>query len=408
MILKAAWVVPVASPPIRAGYVQISDDRIVCVGESATLAPGVSEVVDLGQAILMPGLVNPHTHLELSCYAGRLKPASFWTWIGKLIWLRSRPGQVQREQQAVMDGAWQSLRAGVTCVGDISRRNVAWPVLKPIQIRKVCFVELLTLADKPPRNPQELRQGVESVAEDDLLTAGVSPHTPYTVPADQVRAAIELADELQRPWTMHLAETPQEIRFLRGETGVLGTMIEKLLRQRGVTSPRQSPLEFLADCAKGLRPGALAHMNYVEDDEIERLADTGHVVIYCPRAHRFFGHTPHPFLKMRAAGVPVALGTDSLASNSSLSMLDELHHVHTQVPNPPSPDELLRMATLEAARALGLDDRVGSLEAGKQADLAAFPCQPRTEDPVRALIEQPQPAQATWLAGRQVVRRPSR
>jgi cytosine/adenosine deaminase-related metal-dependent hydrolase len=403
VILKAAWVVPVASSPIRAGYVEIADGRILRVGESAALASGASEAVDLGEATLTPGLVNPHTHLELSCYAGRLKPASFWTWIGKLMWLRSRPGQVQREQQAVMDGAWQSLRAGVTCVGDISRRNVAWPVLKPIQIRKVCFVELLTLADKPPRNPQELRQGVESVVEDELLTVGISPHTPYTVPADQVRAAIELADELQRPWTMHLAETPQEIRFLRGETGVLGTMIEKLLRQRGVTSPRQSPLEFLADCAKGLRPGALAHMNYIEDDEIERLAETGHVVIYCPRAHRFFGHKPHPFMRMRAAGVPVALGTDSLASNSSLSMFDELHYVHTQVPSPPSPGELLHMATLQAARALGLDDHIGSLEVGKQADLAAFPCAPDVADPVRALIEHPVAPQSVWVAGRQVI-----
>jgi 5-methylthioadenosine/S-adenosylhomocysteine deaminase len=403
VILEAAWVVPVTAPPIRDGYLEIAGSRIVSVGPAAKLAPGGAEVVDLGGAILMPGFVNPHTHLELTCYAARLKPASFWTWVGKLVWLRSRRGQLQRERQAVVDGAWRSLRAGVTCVGDISRRNLAWPLLKSIPIRKVCFVELLTLADKPPRNPDELREAVQSVVEDELLTVGISPHAPYTVPAEQIRAAVALADEWQRPWTMHLAETRQEVAFLRGRRTVLSPVIDRLLRERGVTSPHQSPVGFLADCVGDCHPGVLAHMNYVEDDEIERLAGMGHVVVYCPRAHRFFGHPPHPFIKMRKVDVRVALGTDSLASNSSLSTLDELHFVHTQVPDAPPPDELLRMATIEGARALGLEERVGSLEVGKQADLAVFPCARDVADPVRALAEQPAAPQAVWVAGRRVV-----
>jgi cytosine/adenosine deaminase-related metal-dependent hydrolase len=403
VILEAAWVVPVTVPPIRDGYVEIAGSRIASVGAAAKLTPGGVEVVDLGGVILTPGLVNPHTHLELTCYAARLKPASFWTWVGKLVWLRSRRGQLQREQQAVVDGAWQSLRAGVTCVGDISRRNLAWSLLKSIPIRKVCFVELLTLADKPPRNPHELREAVQSVVEDELLTVGVSPHAPYTVPAEQIRAVVALADELQRPWTMHLAETRQEVAFLRGKRTVLSPVIDRLLRERGVASPHQSLVGFLADCVGDCRPGVLAHMNYVEDEEIERLAGMGHVVVYCPRAHRFFGHPPHPFMKMRKAGVRVALGTDSLASNSSLSMLDELHFVHTQVPDTPALDELLRMATIEGARALGLEERIGSLEVGKQADLAAFPCDPNANEPVRDLVERPVAPQAVWVAGRRVI-----
>jgi cytosine/adenosine deaminase-related metal-dependent hydrolase len=351
----------------------------------------------------MPGLVNGHTHLELGCYAYRLQPAPFWKWIRQLIRLRSGPEQLEREQQAVSDGAWQSLRAGVTCVGDISRRNTAWLVLKPLPIRKICFVELLSLANHPPRNPDELRAGVQSVVEDELLTVGVSPHAPYTVPADQIRAAIGLADELRRPWTMHLAETPEEVAFLRGRRAAFGWMIRRLLKRQGIRSPRKSPIDFLADCSAGFRRGALAHVNYVSDDEISRLAEASHVVIYCPRAHRFFGHSPHPFMKMRAADVTVALGTDSLASNDSLSMLDELHFVYTQVADAPSPDQLLRMATLDGARALNLDDQIGSLEAGKQADLAAFPCSPNIVDPVRALLEGPVPAQAVWVAGQRVI-----
>lgn len=403
MILQAAWVVPVASSPIRAGYVEIVGSRIVAVGASSALELAGRAVSDLGNVILTPGLVNPHAHLELGCYAGRLKPAPFWKWILQLVRLRSQPGRLQREQQAVADGAWQSLRAGVSCVGDISRRNRAWSALKPLPIRKVCFAELLSLAEHPPRDPDELRDAVQSVVEDERLTVGVSPHAPYSVPADQIRAAIALADELRRPWTMHLAETPQEVAFLRGKKRALGWTIGRLLKRRGVRSPRRPPIDFLAECSAGLHRGSLAHVNYVTDDEIGRLAEAGHVVIYCPRAHRFFGHSPHPFMKMCAAGVTVALGTDSLASNDSLSVLDELHFVYTQVADAPSPDQLLRMATLDAARALNLDDRIGSLEPGKQADLAAFPCSPNATDPARTLLEAPVPAKAVWVAGQRVI-----
>jgi cytosine/adenosine deaminase-related metal-dependent hydrolase len=403
VILKAAWVVPITAPPIRGGYVDIAAGRIVGLGKSAELPSKAAPVADLGAVILTPGLVNPHTHLELGCYSGLLESMPLRNWIEQLVRLRSESGQWQREQQAVRLGAWQSLRAGVTCVGDISRRNCAWSVLRSIPIRKVCFVELLSLADRPPRNFGELREAVRSVDEDELLTVGVSPHTPYTVPAEQIRAAIALADEIERPWTMHLAETPEEVAFLRGEEGVLGPMIEGLLEQCGVRTPQQSPTEFLVDCCRGRRPGLLAHANYVEDKEIKPLADAGHAVVYCPRAHHFFGHTPHPFMKMRAAGVPVAIGTDSLASNTSLSVLDELQFVYEHVPNAPSPSELLRMVTLGAAEALGLDHQVGSLEPGKQADLAAFACSPNSADPIRDLLESPKPAQAVWVAGQRVV-----
>lgn len=405
MIVKAAWVVPVTSPPIQTGYVEIEADRIVSVGPAVALPPATAtaEIVDLGDAILVPGLVNPHAHLELTCYAGLLEPAGFWDWIARLIRLRAEPGQLDRERQATSDGAWQSLRAGVTCVGDISRRNCTWPVLKPLPIRKVCFVELLTLADHPPRNPDELREGVRDVAEDELLTVGVSPHAPYSVPAEQVRATIMLADEIRRPWTLHLAETREEVAFLRGEKRVLSRTIEHLMRQRGVRAPLCTPARLLVNCSRDCRRGSIAHANYVADDEIELLAAAGHVVVYCPRSHHFFGHAPHPFRQMRAAGITVAIGTDSLASNESLAMLEELHHIHTRVPDPPAPDELLRTATLAAAAALDLEGVIGSLEPGKQADLAAFACSPDVGDPVRRLIEAPVAAAAVWVAGRRVV-----
>ncbi|MCK4343055.1 MAG: amidohydrolase family protein [Phycisphaerae bacterium] len=403
MILTAAWVLPVSTAPIRKGFVQLAADRIVAVGSADALRDNDESVIDLGEAILVPGLVNPHTHLELTCYAGRIESGPFWSWLPHMIKLRRAPGQVEREQQGVLDGAWQSLRAGVTCVGDISRRNLNWQVLKMIPIRKVCFVELLTLADDPPRDPDELRAALAEVREDPLLTVGVTPHAPYSVPADQIRASILLADELQRPWCTHWAETREEREFLLGRDNILPAYVHDLLAQCDVESPRLAAIDYLEQCCEAARPGALAHFNYAEPGDAERLAAAGHVVMYCPRAHRYFGHPPHPYREMMQAGVTVAIGTDSAASNENLALLEELRFLRRHTPNPPSAETLLEMVTIHAARALGLHKQIGSLEAGKQADLVAFPCLPTTTDPMSALLDQAPTPTGVWVAGRQVL-----
>ncbi len=398
MILKAAWVLPITAPPIRDGCVQLHNGRILAVSPHAELQAADDTWHDLGAAILMPGLVNPHTHLELTCYAGQIAPCNFWDWLVPLVKLRAQPGQVKREQQGTRSGAWQSLRSGVTCVGDISRRNLSWPVLKKLPIRKVCFVELLSLADQPPRNIDELRAGVAAIEEDALLTAGITPHTPFTVPGPQIRQALALAAKRHRPWCTHWAETPQECAFLR-EGRALHPFLNALLEQCGIHSPHLAPIDYLAQCVGDAPPGALAHYNYPDPGDAERLAAAGHVVMYCPRAHRYFGHSPHPYRDMLAAGVTVALGTDSAASNDDLSLLRELHTLRQIDPHTP-PD--LRLVTLNAARALGLADQIGSLEAGKLADLVAFPCPTAVPDPVAHLVDTVPAPLAVWVAGRAV------
>ncbi len=403
MILRAAWVAPGGAAPIRDGYVRVAAGRVAEVGSFGAGLDAADGIQDLGQAVLLPGLVNPHTHLELTAYTGCLPPAPLWDWLLALVQLRREPGRVERERQGVHDGAWQSLRAGVTCVGDISRENVAWQVLKDIPIRKVCYAELLTLADLPPRDPAELRAAVTEIREDELLTAGVTPHTPYTVPGVQIRAAIELAGELQRPWCTHWAETPEEVAFLAGEVGALPLFMQKLLDHCRVQSPKMTPGEYLEQCARGLPPGSLAHVNYIADDDLPRLAGAGHTVAYCPRSHHFFGHRSHPFRRLQAAGIPVTIGTDSAASNENLSVLEELRFVRRHIAEPPTAAELLEMATSTAAAALGLAEVIGTLEVGKAADLAAFPCPADVADPLAALIDAAPAPLGVWVAGRQVV-----
>ena len=414
MLLRAAWVAPVGRPLIRDGFVQVRDGRIVAVDGWRVGPPTDADATDLGDVLLTPGLVNPHTHLELTCYAGRMWPTSLWRWIGRLVRLRLRPGQAEREQDGAVAGAWRALRAGVTCVGDISRRGDTWRALRDVPLRKVCFAELLAIAAAPPRNVEELRAAVAAIPEDQRMSAGLAPHAPYTVPPAMLRATVQLARELGRPWCLHWCETPEEVAFLCGQRrrvpDVRTWWLRLLLGARGLTSPQMPPAELLRTHLNDGPPGLLAHANYAtEPEHVAALAAGGHTVVFCPRAHRFYGHPPHPWRALQAAGVPVAIGTDSAASGATLSIIDELKFLLAQTPNPPPAATLLEMATLVGARALGLSDRLGSLTPGKLADLVAFPLPATTNgptdeaDPFDAVIRAAPAPVGVWVGGARVV-----
>lgn len=424
LCISADWIFPVDAPAFRDGAVLVRDGRIAALGQAAKLQDAAPQAlrVDLGVAVLLPGLVNPHAHLELCCYAGKLPRGPLWNWLRELIVARREPDQQARESAAVTAGAWQSLRAGVTCIGDISRLNLAWRALRGIPIRKVCFVELLTIADLPPRTPAELSAAVGEVAEDNLLRVGVSPHAPYTVRRDHIAAAVALARKLQRPWCIHWAETPEEVAFLQGDPAALPPLLRDLAARAGITPFGLRPAAAVrAAAGEDLAGGLLAHCNYLDDADVRALAAARGTVVYCPRAHDFYGHPPHPLPALLDAGVRVTLGTDSLAANESLSMLDEAAFVWRTVLGGRGhgrldAHRLLRMITLGGAAALGWEQEIGSLTPGKWADLAAFPLPPPglgglTTAPAsdlapalaEALLEQAPAPTAVWVAGRRVV-----
>lgn len=405
MIVRAGWVCPVSAAPIRDGWVAIDGERISAVGcwteaaSEGTPAGARAEAdIHLSDCVLTPGLVNPHTHLELTCYAGRIAPAPFWPWVAKLLPLRRAPDQLERERAAVADGAWRSLCAGVTCVGDISRTNLAWRALKQIPIRKVCFVELLSIADQPPRTLDELRVAVREVEEDGLLRVGVSPHASYSVPLIAAQECVNYAARIDRPWTMHLAELPEEIDFLAGRVHATPTAIQELMTRHGVESPRIPAGEYAERLYDAGGAGTIAHGNYLTDMDFRRIAATQVATIYCPGAHAYFGHPPHPFTALERAGARVCLGTDSAASQISdrLSILDEIRLARRRTDSGRTPEQWLKLCTADAANALGLADVIGTIEPGKFADLAAFRIDPATPDPVGALLDPAGPVGAAW------------
>ncbi|MCA9243600.1 MAG: amidohydrolase family protein [Phycisphaerales bacterium] len=407
MILRAAWVAPGDAAPIRDGYVQVLHDRVQAVGalDQAPAPKRREVVVDLGTAVITPGLINPHSHLELGCYAGQLPRGPLWPWLAELIRVRRIGDQVKRETAAAGEFAWRSLQAGVTCVGDASRRNLGWRALADTPIRKVCFVELLSIADQPPRTIAELRAAMHDVAENGLLTAGVSPHAPYTVPAADARAAIQLASALNRPWMIHLAETPEEVAYLSGDISGMPPGLAQAQRNAALPTPSGGVGRYVRGLLSS-RPAAgyLAHGNYLADDDIAAIAEAGCAVVYCPRAHAYYGHADHPLERLRAAGVTVAIGTDSPAcDNADLSPwreLAQLREAHAALAD--DDDTLLRFVTVYAAEALGMADRVGALRPGMLADIAAFPLDAPTERPIRALIDAAPDAARVWVGGDEV------
>lgn len=404
MILTAAWVDPIFGPPLRNAFVQMDGPQIVRIGLQAELPPDFfqhEQVEALGNVLLLPGLINPHVHLELSCYRGAIPPQPLWSWLVELVRRRREPGAAEREAAGMRAGAWESLRAGVTCVGDISRTGESWRGLRDMPIRKVCFVELLSLAAEPPRNLCELRSALRAIRENPLLTAGVSAHAPYTVHADDVRAAVRCAAEEKRPWCVHWLETADERAWIEGAAEAIPLPMRRFQESAGLKSPHVTPTKYLEAAVTGAPAGALAHGNFLSEEDLPLLVRRRDVVVYCPRTHAYFGHPPHPLPKLLAAGVRVALGTDSLASNETLSVLDEARFVWQRFRGLCTARALLRMITIEAAAALGMESRIGSLEPGKLADLAAFPLGEESldEEPHAHLIAHaPKPA-AVWIHG---------
>jgi cytosine/adenosine deaminase-related metal-dependent hydrolase len=385
-------------------------------------------------------LVNAHAHLELTCYRGQLSPQPLWDWFFRLLAMRFAPGGAEREQAAVAAGAAESLAAGVTCVGDISRTGVHVAALRGSPIRKVCFLELISGAFAPPNDVPSLeaalRQAVEASHQpsavppaaaqssragthpssfvlhpsslpanrSSLITShssllGLSPHALYTVTWDDLVGTAALARRHDLPVTIHVLETVEEAEWLARGGGYLEDFLQRCKLPTTGMHPTGGAIERLAraglmDC----RP-LLAHVNYIDDAELSRLAATKASVAWCPRSHRFFGHAPHRWREMLAAGVNVCLGTDSLASNESLSILDELRYVRALVPDFPS-DELLTMATIRGAIGLRLDGEIGSLERGKLADFIAIPWDARgPAAPAANLLDGAQRITGVWING---------
>lgn len=410
--VRARWVVPVDQPPIENGAVAWSAGRLVEVGKRVA-AP----CTDLGEAVVLPGLVNAHAHLEFSDAASPVgtRGMPLPAWIREVISLRKAKA---RDPEAAIDaGRRESLAWGVTTIGEIatSARPFAWSDEPGPNLAR--FHEVIGFS--APRGESALRDAIDRLARFAAAPAGgdairfaegLSPHAPYTVHPQLLARLTDLAAAEGRPMAMHLAESPEELELLAEGAGPFRELLEEKSMWDPQAIPRGSrPLDYLRVLARAPRV-VVVHGNYLDDEEIAFLAARRGTmtVAACPRTHAYFGHAPHPLAAMLRAGVRVALGTDSRASSPNLDLLAECRAARAAAPRV-APDQLLRMATLDAAEALGCDDCCGSLTPGKRADLLAIRPSSGCRDPWETLFEDvPAACRTTWVAGRRVVPLPDR
>lgn len=418
LALTARYVFPVAGPPIERGVVTIEGERIVAVGRTA---PQGAQVVQLddefnadGGVAILPGLVNAHTHLEFSYLKRPLGEPGMPLpdWIRAVIeHRREREANEGHDnpllQSAIDAGAADCLATGTTTMADIFHSRRPHPRYKKLSADCLRFHEFLGLM-QPDIDEQlkiakyHLRAGEALHLSDHI---GLSPHAPYSTHRELVRSLCDMAKEHRLPVAMHLAESREELELLRRHEGPFRAMLEELGIWNADAIPRETgPFDYLHLLAEA-DPALVIHGNYLAEDEVDFIGEhaANMAVVYCPRTHAYFQHEPYPLHKMLAAGGNVALGTDSRASNPDLSLLAEMQHAaehHGDV----APDKILRMGTINGARALGLDGDRGTLQEGKRADLAvvALPSG-NPHHPYKFLFEPRCKAVATYVAGERVV-----
>jgi len=396
-------VFPVAGPPMADGVVCFRGSRIIAVGTGAGVA---GQVEDLGNVAILPGLVNAHTHLDLSDVAAPLgQPGiGFAEWIQRVILHRIQQAGAGRE--AVRRGLRESAAHGTTSLGDIGQAGWRVGLTEPAPLELTIFLELIApTAERVPAALELARSHVAHLGAEDTDTLawhlGLSPHAPYSVRPELLDAAIDLSAARRLPLAFHLAESREEIELLRFGTGPLRDLLESLgAWEPGLVEPGARPLDYLRRLA-GAHRALVIHGNYLDDEAIgflgwhrERMA-----VVYCPRTHARFGHDPYPLARMLAANATVALGTDSRASSPDLSVLVEMREVARLHPDIPLA-RVLEIGTLRGAMALGRAEEIGTLESAKRADLTVIALPDRdAADPHELLLQSDLPVVARYLRG---------
>lgn len=384
-ILSASWVVPVAVPPIRNGRVAVADDSILWVGRAGDAGEVVGPLRDLGTGVLMPGLVNAHCHLELSHLRGRIGlPRDFVPWVREVVESRGRD-----EPDAIRDATRKAIReleeTGTVAVGDVSNTLAHLDLLAASGLAAVVFFELL--AWDPAKAAAILASAESRIASlpPALASAEVQVRLAAHAPHSVSPALFEALRRRGGPAAMHLAESAAETRFLAGGDEEWGAFLrDRDLGHVAFTPPGLSPVRY-AETLGVLRPGLLAaHCAQVDGADRAILARRGVHVAVCPRSNRNLSVRRPPVPELLEAGVPLCLGTDSLASVESLDLIEDLVALRREFPGVPG-GALVRMATLGGALALGLPD-LGTIAPGKRAALVFAAAERPPTEPMEFLV----------------------
>jgi aminodeoxyfutalosine deaminase len=349
-------------PPIDDGAVQIHKNRITAVGYWAEVRRNSDQLLDLGEQVLLPGLINAHCHLEYSCLRGVIpRPQSFAAWVQQMISekLQLTPTQVHH---SVRTGAAEALRFGTTTVADIQSLP-EYSQASPL--RRWRFRELIDLGAR----------------EVDVDADFLSPHAPYTASPELYRRCNARAKLV----ATHVAESAEETAMFACAEGPLLEFLHRLGRVMDDCGSRTPVAHFLERCAPA-ENYIIAHMNEIAPTDWALLRNAPRFsIVHCPRSHWYFGHNPFAFAELRELGFNLALGTDSLASNDDLSLFAEMRQLRRTTPSL-SASDLLELVTTNAAAALRQSDALGRIRPGFLADIIALPFTGSSRDVLENIV----------------------
>jgi aminodeoxyfutalosine deaminase len=396
----AAWLVPIEGDPIHDAWFTVDHGRVVALGRRAAndRTPGV----ELGDVAVMPGLVNAHTHLELSYLRDQITPsASFTNWARQIIHeRRKRPNLRDPAIMSAIDAAiGECLRSGTAVVGDISNTLAPFSKLADSPLAGVVFWEIIGFTiDEPDELIEHAVGELGALLSTDRVRASLSAHAPYSVAPLLFQSIKKAVSRMPfAPCSVHLAENVEEVELLK--TG--GGPWKALMKDIGSwnhewTAPGVGPVQYLDDMGFLDNRLLAVHGVQMSTADLLRLKERGTTLVTCPRSNGHTGAGVPPIEEFYESGVRVAIGTDSLASSPDLNVFAEVATLHALAPSVPAAS-LLESATVEGARALGFDADYGTIEPGKLARLLAVDVPPGTSDVEEYLVSGVHPGQIRWV-----------
>ncbi len=388
MIYRARTLITMDGPPIDDGAVAVVDDQIADVGRSDEVRTRQrGAVTDLGDVALLPGLINAHCHLDFTSLRGVIAPQrSFADWIRQINGLR-RDLSEEDFLASIASGFAEAQRWGTTTIANIESMPALLQKMAPPPLRTWWFAELIDVrrtepAEKMVEEALSFFQGKENWPGG----FGVSPHAPYTASPELSRLAAVSAAQRDMLLTMHLAEAEEEMEMFRAGGGPLFDLLQSLGRSMDDCGRGKTPLAAMLDRQTIDERWIVVHLNELAEEDFARLAGGPRFhIAHCPRSSRYFQHRPFELRRLRDLGFNICLGTDSLASNSSLSLFSEMQAVREAHPWL-SPQEILEIATVNGARALHQEQILGKIRVGAQADLIALPIENGRGDAYEKII----------------------
>lgn len=394
IVYRASWIVPITSAPIRDGWLAVEEGRVRACG--AGDAPAGQDM-HLGRVVILPGLVNAHTHFELSWMRGRVPPRDdgMTGWVRRMIGARRAAGR--DDPIGIAAGVGEARAAGTALAGDVTNTLASVSAIKAAGLSAVIFYELIgfNVAD-PWRMASEAMQAVRKV-ENDRVRGTVAPHAPYSVSPELFRDIGREVDARRTVSSVHAGESLEELEFLRDGTGPWRDTLRQLNAWSGAWKPPEcGPVAYLDRLGVLTDRMLVVHGVHLDDEELRRIRERGASIVTCPRSNAWIGVGDPPVERFYASGARVAVGTDSLASVGDLNLFNDLAALRRLAPTVPAA-RLLDSATRAGAEALGFGGELGVLAPGARADVIAVAIPDGVTDVEEYLVSGVQPSQIRWL-----------